>query len=403
MRRAGFVSLALLACVAVQLVAQSAPPPGQIAPPAGQTPPVATAAEVQAAIDKLGSFEFGIRTEAARVVRRAPAEIAVRLLAAAARSHTDEYVRYRALTLLSGFGGPVASAVMTEVKTDANDRLRTVAFAWFEHHPDPAVIPALLESYKRETSEFVRPALTRAIAAHLADPRAREVLAPMVLRGEDFFRGAVIEALGEYGGSFALTDILQVAQLEGPLQDDAITAIGRIGDQSKVNALAALQRSARPELQPTIAASLCLLDRECAKTEDYLKQTIAFAAGNEGYQKLLRGAVHGLAMLSLRGKTASWKALLDAGVAATSDASRSPIALGVGIVALRNPQLVLSAFELRADLDAATELLRDAFDMLEEDYEEERFYVAVRQAYWTAPAGSARRRTAEALIQKLEF
>ena len=49
------------------------------------------------------------------------------------------------------------------------------------------------------------------------------------------------------------------------------------------------------------------------------------------------------------------------------------------------------------------ELLRDAFDMLAEDFEEERFYVAVRQAYWAAPAGSARRRVAEALIQKLEF
>ena len=403
MRRAGFVSLALSVLVAVQLAAQSATPPVQGAQSTAQTPPVPTAAEVQEAIDKLGSFEFDIRTGAARVVRRAPAETAVRLLATAARSHTDEYVRYRALTLLSGLGGPVAAAVMAELKTDINDRLRTVAFAWFEHHPDPAVIPALLESYKRETSEFVRPALTRAIAAHLADPRAREVLAPMVLRGEDFFRGSAIEALGEYGASFALPDILQVAQLDGPLQDDAITAIGRIGDQTKVNALVTLQRSARPELQPTIAASLCLLDRECAKTEDYLKQTIAFAAGNEGYQKLLRGAVHGLAMLSLRGKADSWKALLDAGVAATSDASRSPIALGVGIVALRKPELVLSAFELRADLDAATDLLRDAFDMLEEDYEEERFFATVRRAYWQAAEGSPERKLADALIQALEF
>ena len=77
--------------------------------------------------------------------------------------------------------------------------------------------------------------------------------------------------------------------------------------------------------------------------------------------------------------------------------------LGVGIVALRNPQLVLSAFELRADLDAATELLRDAFDMLEEDYEEERFYVEIRKAFYAAPEGSARKRVAQALIDKLEF
>ena len=92
--------------------------------------------------------------------------MAVPLLAAAARSHGDEYVRYRALTLLAGFGGPSPAEVMADVKADRNDRLRTVAFAWFEHHPDPAVLPALLEAFARETSEFVRPALTRAIAAH---------------------------------------------------------------------------------------------------------------------------------------------------------------------------------------------------------------------------------------------
>ena len=57
-----------------------------------------------------------------------------------------------------------------------------------------------------------------------------------------------------------------------------------------------------------------------------------------------------------------------------------------------------------ADCDPAIDLLRDAFDMLEEDFEEERFFVAVRRALLgrrrqARPA----RKVADALIQQLEF
>jgi hypothetical protein len=41
--------------------------------------------------------------------------------------------------------------------------------------------------------------------------------------------------------------------------------------------------------------------------------------------------------------------------------------------------------------------------MLEEDFEEERFFALVRRAYWQAPAGSPERKVAETLIQVLEF
>jgi hypothetical protein len=49
------------------------------------------------------------------------------------------------------------------------------------------------------------------------------------------------------------------------------------------------------------------------------------------------------------------------------------------------------------------DLIREAFDMLEEDFEEERFYVAVRRAFWAAPENSPARRVADVLVQKLEF
>lgn len=370
--------------------------------PAAQQAPVG-AANLQAAIGQLGSFDFPVRTEAARTVRRAPAEAAVPALASAARSHSDEYARYRALTLLAGFGGPTAAAVMDELKADRNDRIRMVAFAWFEHNPDPVALPALVAAFGVEKSEFVRPSLTRALAAQSKDPRAQAVLAPLVLRGDDFFRGAVIEALGEYEGRFALADIVTVAEQDGPLQDDAITAVGRLGDATHVPLLAKLQRSAPDRVQPTIAAALCLLGRACAETETYLKETLAFASKAEGYQPLLRGAVHGLGMLARRGSQASFHALLDAGIAAQVEQVRAPIVLGLGLVALRQPELVMSGLEPVTDLDRAIEVFRDAFDQLAEDFEEERFYVAVRRAYWSAPEGSARRRVAEALIEKLEF
>jgi hypothetical protein len=57
----------------------------------------------------------------------------------------------------------------------------------------------------------------------------------------------------------------------------------------------------------------------------------------------------------------------------------------------------------RPDLRDAALLLRDAFDMLEEDFEEERFFATVRHTYWQAPAGSPERKVADALIQALEF
>ena len=166
------------------------------------------------------------------------------LLARAARSHADEYVRYRALTLLAGFGGPTVSAVMKELRNDRNDRIRTVLFAFWEHSPDPTMLSSLIEGLEKESSEFVRPALTRSIAAQGSEARARAALVPLVARGDNYFRGAVIEALGDYSGTYALAEIAEVAKLDGPLQDDAILALGKIGDSSTVALLGSLQKTA---------------------------------------------------------------------------------------------------------------------------------------------------------------
>jgi HEAT repeat protein len=387
-------------------IAVTAAPSGAIDPQAGQIRPqrevATTDAALQQAIDQLGSFDFETRTAASRLVRRAPAAQAAPRLAEAARAHKDEYVRFRALVLLAGLNDPGTTSLMRALMTDRNDRLRTVAAGWFEHHPSPDVLPLLLAALERESSEFVRPAVTRAVAAHGDDSRARDAILPLVDKGQDFFRGAAIEALGDYRAAYAVSAILQVAALDGPLQDDAITALGKIGDRSALATLPALQKSAPRDVQPTISAAFCLLGQDCDGHKKFIRETLAYAVGRDEHQAVVRGAVHALGVLALRGHDDALTTLIDA-AAGADETVRAPIALGVGLVALRNPETLLRVLGRQADPKPGILLLRDAFDMLNEDFEEERFYVFVRRAYWAAAEASAERRLAEALIVQLEF
>jgi hypothetical protein len=166
--------------------------------------------------------------------------------------------------------------------------------------------------------------------------------------------------------------------------------------------LAALQKTVPANVRPTIAAAVCLLGDNCEAQEDYLEKALAFAASGEENQSLLRGVSHALGVLARRGRPGALSTLLGVSTA-SREAVRAPVALSVGMVAVRNPEVILKALESRTDRDAVIELLRDGFDMLSEDFEEEQFYVAVRREFWAAPAGSPRRQVAEALISRLEF
>ncbi|GMV20264.1 MAG: hypothetical protein AMXMBFR57_02130 [Acidimicrobiia bacterium] len=365
-------------------------------------PAGATSQTLAASIDRLVSFDYRERTDAARHIRRTPASEAVPALITAARSHRDSYVRYRALVLLAGFGDASAGDTMRALVADPNDRVRAVVYAWFEQSPAPDMVPVLVEALEREQSEFVRPALTRALAAAHAVPAARAALAPAILRGEDFFRGSVIEALGQHNAQWAVSTIEQVASLEGPLQDDAITALGRLGSRGSLNLLAQLQKSAPRDAQPALAAATCMITRDCDAHQDYLQKTLAFAASDTQYQPLLRSAGFALAALGAHGSTQALTALLDVAEPAV-DPARAALALAVGHVVLRNPLVLLETLEGRKDRRAAIAVVQDAFDMLNEDFDEERFFVEVRRAYWAAPEGSARRAVAQALIDTLEL
>src|SRR5512134_3975852 len=218
-------SVILLAVVTVS--ARQAAPTVQ-KPPAADAPPAVSPEQVRSAINRLGDLDFPIRSSAARTVRRADAAVAVPALLDAVKQHADQYVRFRALVILSGFNDPRTRDVMVAAVADKNDRMRTVAYAYFERNPDKAVIPRLLEALKVEASEFVRPALTRALAAHADDPKVRQTMEGLVMQGQAFFRSVVIEALGDHRGAYAIKPITDVARIDGPLQDDAVLALGKI-------------------------------------------------------------------------------------------------------------------------------------------------------------------------------
>jgi hypothetical protein len=154
--------------------------------------------------------------------------------------------------------------------------------------------------------------------------------------------------------------------------------------------------------QPAVAAAICLLGVNCESHQKFVIDTMNFAVKNIGFQDLLRASTRALAAMAASGRQDAAGALVDAGIPAR-DPGRSPIALAFGTVALRNTAMTVKLVGSRADLKDAALLLRDAFDMLEEDYEKERFFATVRRGYWQAPEGTPNRKVADALIQVLEF
>jgi HEAT repeat protein len=386
------------------LLASVAPGPGaalyQSPKPAADVP--VTAEQVRAAIDTLGSIDFPVRSASGRTIRRADAAIAVPALLTAIRQHKDEYVRFRALVILSGFNDPRTRDVMAAAISDKNDRLRTVAYGYFERNPDPTIAPRLLEALKVEESEFVRPALTRALAAQGDDPKVRQTVEGLVMKGQAFFRSVVIEALGDHRGAYALKPIMEVAKIDGPLQDDAALALGKIGDKSALSVLAGLQRTAPRESQPSVAAAICLLGVNCSSHQSFIVESLRFSITNIGFQSLVRSSAGGLAQLAIAGREEAAVELITQG-GPTQDPVRAPIALAVGTIAVRNTPLLLKVLERSNLREMGIELLREAFDMLEEDFEEERFFATVRRMYWQAPAGSPARTVSDTLVRKLDF
>ena len=417
-RRPGLAVAVWLAAAALPLAQAPAPAPKPPASaPAGKAPassapagsgtapagaPKAAPKPLAASIDDLGKLDYAVRTAAAAAVRRAPAEQTVPALINAVTTHGDGYVRFRALVLLAGIGDPRTRDVMIPAIDDANDRLRDVAYGWLEFNPEPSLAPKLIAKSQTEVSEFVRPSLIRALAALGEDPAVRALLLKDVNRGEDVFRGGVIETLGLHKATWAVPAISAVAALDGPLQDDAVIALGRIGDPKALPAVIAQQAKAPKARQPALAAAICLFGRNCESHERFLADTLTFTTKNMGHQDLARSAAEGLGILARSGRTTAWDQLITIGEPSV-DPVRAPVALAVARAAVGDPAGALAALERAPDQKAALLLLRDGFDMLSEDLAEERFYAAIRALYWKAPAGSPARARIERVMATLDF
>jgi HEAT repeat protein len=365
-------------------------------------PQPVSAAQLKAAIDKLGNLDYETRTEASRTVRRTTAAQAVPALMQTVSDHPDGYVRYRALVLLTGFNDSRTKDSMREVLTSPNDRLRAAAYRFFERNSDPALVPQFLAALDKEVGEFVRPALVRALAAYGDDPRVRQALLREVGRGENFFRSAVIEALGDHKAIYAYDALTAVAKLDGPLQDDAALALGKVGDKRAIETMGELQRTASRQTQPSIAAAICLLGINCESHQNFLADSLKFAEKTLGFQELLRAAAAGLAALGVAGHQEAAERLFDIGIPST-DPTRAPVALALATIALRATPLMVTTLEKRADRDKAIALLAEGFDMLEEDLDKERFFALARRTYWESPANAPRRALMQTLIGKLDF
>ena len=364
--------------------------------------------QLHEAIDQLAEFDYAVRVEASRALRRADPDVVRPVLLHAVEHHQDSYVQFRSLVLIYGLDLPDVDKVFSGALNSSNDRVRASAYEYFETFPSPDVGSQLLAALDTETSEFVRPYLVRALAANDDDSSVRERLVQDIHRGQSYFRGAVIEALGDHRALYAVDSLIPLIAEDGPFRDDALLALGKIGDRRVIQPLRQLQRDNDAKIQPIVSAAACLLDVGCDGQLSYIVDTLRYGIepSNENNQELIRNASIALSVLATDGQQRALDALFELGVNA-SESVRAPIALALGKVALRNPQIVQNTL-----VDAASEatmpeaellLLRDAFDMLDEDFAEERFYVLMRQGYWEGFGSAKARAVAAAVIRVLEF
>jgi hypothetical protein len=348
-------------------------------------------------IANLGSTDYQVRMHAARLIRRTPGDEAVPALAEAVRRHDNEFVRYRSLVLLTSFNDPDTRTLVLDLMSDRSDRVREVVYKWLERHPDGRVAERLIAHLQTEVAEFVRPALVAALAAMSGERSVQRPMIAETARGLDFFRSAVIEALGRHGASYALDAIVGVARLVGPLQDDAVLAIGRIGGPDAAALLAELDDLTREAAVMRLGAR-CLIDDGCRE----LTALTTAASSPDSTPGEVRAAVDALSAVAQARREDALDALM---TLARSDLMHDRVAIAWAGVALRQPEWSVAWLQARdeAARDVAIQLLKDGFDSLEEDFAEEQFFASVRAGYWRAEEASPGRALRATLIQRLEF
>jgi hypothetical protein len=167
-------------------------------------------------------------------------------------------------------------------------------------------------------------------------------------------------------------------------------------------AAAALARVANPrgDLALTVRGAQCLLGDRC---DAAIKQLVDSAGATGASAPVIRAAVTALSAIAATRNDAATAALV--GLAARGTAVRDHVRLGFATVAVRNPDHVIGWIGMASDpvQTAATQLLKEGFEDLEDDFGEEQFFAAARAAYWKAGEGTSGRALAATLIQALDF
>jgi hypothetical protein len=271
-----------------------------------------------------------------------------------------------------------------------------VVYRWYEEHPSAELIDRLLQALQTEQAEFVRPALVRALGALDGASSVQRALINEAGRGLDFFRIAVIEVMGLRRAAWALPTVTAVAKTDGPLQDNAIIALGRIGDPQSLPIVTAI--TSPPDVVMSVQAARCLLGDDCPGRIAAITQAVTARTARP---EVVRGGTAALSVIA-----GSSDAGLNALIALFPNAAvRDAAVINFGGVALRSPERFLKwiAAVPAADRPALVDALRESFERFEEDYAEEQFFAAARAAYWAAPEGSPVREIMADLIDKLEF
>ncbi len=307
-------------------------------------------ADLRRHIDSPSDFNHAARMTVARMIRRAPAASVVPALAASARAHPDEFVRDRALVLLTSFNDGGTAALMRTLLADRNDR-------------------------------------------------AQRAMLGEIGRGFDVFRSVVVSALRDYRATYAVDAVSALTGSEGALQDDAVLALRRIGDRRALGTLAELAQMSTNVMAAVQAAQRPLGD-SCGSRIGWLEE----AARNP----LTRpdGVRAALGALAAIGETqAAARETLVRSATGAPDRRRRVAGLAFSSLALRQRAQVIAwlgdaSDEVRAQ---GIELLGEGFQNLEDDFAEEQFFGAARAAYWQAADASPGRTIAATQIDRREF
>ena len=134
--------------------------------------------------------------------------------------------------------GADARALRAALATIDADRLRTVAYSFFEHSPDPELVPTLLEALERENAEFFEAVATGRDGKTAANWVINDLFGRLNKDGQSIDASpvsaaqlaAIVELIGEgtISGKIA-KELFEIVWTEGGDPREIVEPTGRVG------------------------------------------------------------------------------------------------------------------------------------------------------------------------------